>query len=724
MALRNRHKKIQKAIFKTEEEEKLSVYALRFLETRYFEDADDFFKFVIKTLKEETKAWVQKELKKRLKKHYAKDREFVKVPEENVFIWLIRNSYTISEVCHEEIFSFLETALKKQILKNKTGENDFQRKMNEIKTIFRLNEVDTEIVQFFYFFGNNSNRLDYILNRDIKTISAVSVGTGLPENVILERLNQNSVLIKSGVLKIQQNRHASFDLDDSIISFLNGFSDSKDLLSFYLNIDSKEAIDLKNFDVSADEIKMIQAILTSGGSANLLFFGQPGTGKTEFARAVASSLGLRAIFVKNRADKNRQPQLMAAVNLATERDVIIVDEADFLINTKHFFGSNVDKGWLNSYIDDIKAKIIWISNEINYVEDSLLRRFSYSYHFKNFTENQRIFIWNSVLKDNPIRGMLSKSSIRQLAVDYKVNAGGITSAVKTVSMIHAQTPLSRKELLAAIKKLLSKHDALINGQEKKEKKQMKPVNGAYDASIIHTDTDQNYVLEALKMVSKKLKSGRNREIENCNLLFWGMPGTGKTEFAKYIADTLKMKFIFKRYSDLESPWVGMTEQNIAQAFKEAEEKKAILFIDEADSFFTNRNNARASWEVSRTNEFLTQMENFNGIFICCTNLRENMDSAAMRRFAFKIEFKPVKKEHRLNLYRLYFKISHQELAKELENRISTLENLTFGDIFAVHSSFKYLAPEKLTHELAVSGLEKEVKLKSDKKEKPIGFHAA
>ena len=69
-------------------------------------------------------------------------------------------------------------------------------------------------------------------------------------------------------------------------------------------------------------------------------------------------------------------------------------------------------------------------------------------------------------------------------------------------------------------------------------------------------------------------------------------------------------------------YVGDNEQNIKEAFEEAEETDSILLFDEADSFFANRENANTSWERTMVNEFLTQMEEFSGILICTTNLRK------------------------------------------------------------------------------------------------------
>ncbi len=87
-----------------------------------------------------------------------------------------------------------------------------------------------------------------------------------------------------------------------------------------------------------------------------------------------------------------------------------------------------------------------------------------------------------------------------------------------------------------------------------------------------------------------------------------------------------------------SPYIGVTEQLIREAFEQAEREHAILFIDEADSFLFTRENAGRSWELSQVNELLTNMENFNGMFIAATNFKEIIDSAALRRFSIKIKF--------------------------------------------------------------------------------------
>lgn len=106
----------------------------------------------------------------------------------------------------------------------------------------------------------------------------------------------------------------------------------------------------------------------------------------------------------------------------------------------------------------------------------------------------------------------------------------------------------------------------------------------------------------------------------------------------------------RRASDLLSKWLGESEQNIAAMFQEAQAQQAVLILDEADSFLADRRTAQASWEVSQVNEFLTQMENFAGLFICTTNLMDKLDPATLRRFAFKLKFDALRPEQRQAMF--------------------------------------------------------------------------
>ncbi|RME69059.1 MAG: AAA family ATPase, partial [Nitrospirae bacterium] len=145
---------------------------------------------------------------------------------------------------------------------------------------------------------------------------------------------------------------------------------------------------------------------------------------------------------------------------------------------------------------------------------------------------------------------------------------------------------------------------------------------------------------------------------------------------------------------------------------------AILFFDEADTFLFPRKNALRSWEVSFTNEFLTQIENFQGIVVFATNHIEGLDTAALRRFRFKVEFRPLKPE---GVVRLYEKLlmplipEANALTEEILERLRDIKGLTPGDFATVREKFLFLEPSDITHERLLEALKEEVAYREGEK---------
>lgn len=189
------------------------------------------------------------------------------------------------------------------------------------------------------------------------------------------------------------------------------------------------------------------------------------------------------------------------------------------------------------------------------------------------------------------------------------------------------------------------------------------------------------------------------------LCLYGMPGTGKTQFAEYIAMTLDKPIIMKRASDILDKYVGGNEKNIAAMFAEAAEEDSILFLDEADSFLRDRSLARAEWSVTQVNELLQQMERFKGIFIVATNLFKDIDAAALRRFTFKFEFLALTNDQRwkmfvnetgININAL--EIDNPEELSEIKTQLANIKSLTPGDFAVVKRQSALLGAELTPHQ--------------------------
>jgi AAA+ superfamily predicted ATPase len=138
--------------------------------------------------------------------------------------------------------------------------------------------------------------------------------------------------------------------------------------------------------------------------------------------------------------------------------------------------------------------------------------------------------------------------------------------------------------------------------------------------------------------------GFERKLSGCrgmNALFHGLSGTGKTMAAEVIAHELGLDLYKIDLAGVVSKYIGETEKNLDRIFTAAADANAILFFDEADALFGKRSEVRdahdryANLEVSY---LLQKMEEYEGISILSTNLRQNLDEAFLRRLTFAISF--------------------------------------------------------------------------------------
>ena len=202
-----------------------------------------------------------------------------------------------------------------------------------------------------------------------------------------------------------------------------------------------------------------------------------------------------------------------------------------------------------------------------------------------------------------------------------------------------------------------------------------------------------------------------------NLLLWGPPGTGKTEYVKYLGSVLGTKVVVKMGSDLLDRFVGGTEERIAEAFAEAEAEKSILFLDEIDGLLQNRERADHSWEVTQVNELLHQMENFNGVMVGATNFFDGLDQAVLRRFTFKIEFGYLDDAGKRTFFERMF---DTKLSAEDAARLDAVAGLAPGDFRTVRQSLYYLG-SGVSNAMRIGELEKESSVKSGVRRGRLGF---
>ena len=161
-------------------------------------------------------------------------------------------------------------------------------------------------------------------------------------------------------------------------------------------------------------------------------------------------------------------------------------------------------------------------------------------------------------------------------------------------------------------------------------------------------------------------------------LFYGAPGTGKTETVLQLARMTGRDILQVNISQIKSMWVGESEKNIKQVFENYRMKvrqseiTPILLFNEADAIIGIRKK-EAEWAVDKMensiqNIILEEMERLDGILIATTNMAENMDKAFERRFLYKIKFERPSIESRKRIWMEMMSNLNEETARLLAEK--------------------------------------------------------
>ena len=265
--------------------------------------------------------------------------------------------------------------------------------------------------------------------------------------------------------------------------------------------------------------------------------------------------------------------------------------------------------------------------------------------------------------------------------------------------------------------LQKEETVIIENLFEKEEVEKSSVNPTYDLSVLNTSLSADEIVEMVQnAIAIDCKAYGSQQ--GIRILFYGVSGAGKTNLAHYIADSIGRKLLCKNASDILGMYVGESEKNIANAFSEAKKANKVLLFDEVDSFFRDRTLASQRFEITETNEFLTQMENYDGIVICTTNLREIMDKAMQRRFHIMVEFKALKAEGVETLLGKYF--PQFEFDNNVIQSLCRYDSVTPGDFGNISSRLRFMRPEKVTSEYIIQELCKAQEEKEYGK-KTVGF---
>ena len=500
-------------------------------------------------------------------------------------------------------------------------------------------------------------------------------------------------------------------------NMVSSVGDQAALLKGMVSPGEPPKLEMGHFEHVEKSLKVLRpylahAIESQQPGVNIFIHGAPGTGKTQLARVLAKHLGCGLFEVA--CDNAEGAPLdgeyrvrafrIAQSFFAQRRNLILFDEVDDILNVIDGpLGSSGTalkiKAWLNRKLENNFVPTVWISNSIHGIDPAIIRRFDMVIELPVPPKKQREQIALDACGD-----MLPKASIGRIAAAEWLAPAVIS---RTAAVMRAvQDVLSADEIPAAMEHLIS-NTLSAQGHRPLAKAKSDNASDLYDVKCVNASVNLQDIVAGMA----KTREGR--------ICIYGPPGTGKTAFGRWLADNIGMPLHVRRASDLLSKWVGGTERNIARAFREASEEGALLLLDEVDSFLQERRNVLHAWEVTGVNEMLSQMESFGGVLIATTNLMEDLDQAALRRFELKVKFEYLRQEQAWTLLEAHCQsLAIPPPAPDLNRRLGRLDALTPGD-FAAVSRLARIRPLRSSEDF-IAALANECALKKGVPA-PIGF---
>jgi len=571
--------------------------------------------------------------------------------------------------------------------------------------------------------------------------AAIAAVAGVNAQDVAEALRAGSRLERTGMVENLISEHNITDLADLMkVSeqlppvLMRHYEGPSDLMAVFTRPAARSELSPTDFHFVGEDQKVLTALLRNAvqrkaPGVNVLLYGPPGTGKTELAKVAAQSAGLELYEVEyadrdgnslSGRDRYRSLQISQVFLKGSPQVALLFDEVEDVfppISTDAaqlmarldttdgtLSGSVSGKAWVNQILETNPVPVIWVTNRIEQIDPAFRRRFQYHLELKSPPPGAREALVERALAEVKV----SKGFSARLAERKGLTPAQVRTAVKFARLAGDEQVDGELESLIE-RQLVNADKALGKGAGERGARH---VVTRYDLSLVNTESR----FELPRIVEALRRKGFG------TLCFHGPPGSGKTALAEHIAQSLQRPLMVRQASDLMSKYVGETETNMARMFEEAQAEQAVLLLDEADSFLRSRRLAERQYEVSEVNEMLQGMERHSGVFICTTNLFEDLDEAALRRFTFKIRFMALAAPQRERMF-VAEALGGEAglLSAEQAQRLRQLDALALGDFASVKRQIDVLG-DAFTADEFLSQLEAEHRVKPEvRRRRDMGF---
>ena len=332
------------------------------------------------------------------------------------------------------------------------------------------------------------------------------------------------------------------------------------------------------------------------------------------------------------------------------------------------------------HLFDNNKQLLYVQKVRSYDYDTddemMLILFSHLF-VNNSDDNIRYYDMDFLYDDNRkwriVKSSLDKENhvlLREHLIEYN-NSDGFVDRESFRMTEQAKRELFSELSLASLRKNAKRRDVIMS-------EDIAPKKLFYGDKISTQIAELGKLLEEehFNQIRSRMKDSGFRCGFTC--LFYGEPGTGKTESVLQLARQTGRDIIQVNISQIKSMWVGESEKNIKQLFDDYRakvkdsERTPILLFNEADAIINKRQEgaerAVDKMENSIQNIILQEMETLDGILIATTNLVQNMDKAFERRFLYKIRFEKPTIEARMNMWHEMIPALNEEDSRALASK--------------------------------------------------------
>lgn len=252
---------------------------------------------------------------------------------------------------------------------------------------------------------------------------------------------------------------------------------------------------------------------------------------------------------------------------------------------------------------------------------------------------QLLALWERFTQMYSCRGI----NASEMAGRYRLSAGdirGVFDMARSIARSYDREQIIPEDIVAAVK--------CRNGKSLGEYADILKTDIGWQELVVDEDT-----MKQLRYIENRLKYrntvggkwGFDRKVsygKGTCALFYGPAGTGKTMAAKVLANELGLALYRVDLSRMVSKYIGETQKHISALFERAKSTNALLFFDEADALFAKRTEVGDSHDRNANSEvahLLQKLEEYDGISVLATNLKDNIDDAFKRRIKYMIPFR-------------------------------------------------------------------------------------